>query len=205
MPAISPADRVALAWELAAAEPGAFVYCYLPEADQAGHRYGMASAEWLVALEEIDSALRRRVPDGVGVLVTADHGMVDVPVRRQVILDEGDVAGVRHLGGEPRMLHAYLQPDADRAELLDRWRQALDGSADVVSKEEAIRAGLFGPRVTEAAADRIGDVLAMARGNRALYDGTAEDQRSRGMIGQHGSITPEERRVPVIRLGALAR
>lgn len=204
MPAVDPADRVELAWELAAAEPGAFVYCYLPEADQAGHRHGVASGEWIAALEEIDGALRRRVPDRVGVIVTADHGMVDVPARRQVILDAEDVAGIRHFGGEPRMLHAYLRPDADPADLLRRWRERLDGSADVVSKAEAISAGLFGPRVTVDAADRIGDVLALARGNRALYDGTAADQRSRGMIGQHGSITPEERRVPVIRLGALA-
>jgi hypothetical protein len=34
------------------------------------------------------------------------------------------------------------------------------------------------------------------------YDGTAEDQRSRGMIGQHGALTPEERQVPYIRRGA---
>ena len=66
-------------------------------------------------------------------------------------------------------------------------------------------AGMFGPRVTDAAASRIGDLVIAARGNRALYDGTAADQRGRGMIGQHGSLTPEERQVPLIRLGALER
>lgn len=203
----SPADRVELAWELADAHDGALVYCYLPEADKAGHRHGVDSAEWVAALEDIDAALSRRVPDGVGVLITADHGMVDVPAHRQLVLDAagGWRDGVRHLGGEPRMMHVYLEADADGVAIVQRWRRDLEGSADVVTRAEAIDAGLFGPMVTDAARERTGDLLAIARSNTALYDGDAEDQRGRGMVGQHGSLTPEEWRVPHIRLGAFRR
>ncbi len=201
----TPADRVRAAYDLAARHPGALVYCYLPEVDKAGHRYGVDSAHWIAALEEIDAALAVRVPPGVGVLVTADHGMVDVPAHRQVVLEAEHLAGVRHLGGEPRMLHAYLEPDADAAEVVARWRSDLDGFADVGTREEAVAAGLFGPVVSDAAVSRIGDVLVISRGNVAVYDGTAADQRSRGMVGQHGGLTPEERQVPLIRLGAFAR
>lgn len=205
--AATPADRVATAYDLAQRHPGALVYCYLPEADKAGHRNGIASGDWVAALEDIDAALSVRVPDGVGVLVTSDHGMVDVPAHRQMVLGEegGRLDGVRHVGGEPRMLHVYLEPDADAAVVRDRWRADLEGAADVATREEAIGAGLFGPAVTEAAASRMGDLLVVARGNRAVYDGTASDQRSRGMVGQHGGLTPEERQVPLIRLGAFAR
>lgn len=205
--AASPAERVELAWELADANDGAIVYCYLPEADKAGHKHGVDSAEWVAALEEIDAALSRRVPDGVGVLVTADHGMLDVPAHRQLILDAagGWHDGIRHIGGEPRMLHVYAEPDADQASLLTRWRRDLDGFADVVSGTEAIGAGLFGATVTDAARARVGDLLVIARSNHALYDGEAPDQRARGMIGQHGALTPEEWRVPLIRMGAFAR
>lgn len=206
VPAKTPAERVEAAWELAESNPGSLVYCYLPEADKAGHKYGVDSAEWVAALEDIDAALRPAVPPGVGVLVTADHGMVDVPVHRQVVLDEADGwhDGVRHIGGEPRMLHVYLEPDAEGSSVLGRWRRDLDGLADVVSRAEAISAGLFGPAVSEAARARIGDVLAIARGHRALYDGAAEDQRGRTMVGQHGALTPEEWRVPYLRFGAYA-
>lgn len=205
-PAATPADRVALAWELADAHDGALVYCYLPEADKAGHKHGIDSADWVEALEQIDEALRLRVPDGVGVLVTADHGMIDVPAHRQLILDADDGwhDGVLHIGGEPRMLHVYLQPDADHARILERWRSDLEGFADIVSRSEAIEAGLFGGLVTDAARSRIGDILAIARSNHALYDGEA-DQRGRSMIGQHGALTPDEWRVPFIRMGAFAR
>ncbi|QMU98243.1 alkaline phosphatase family protein [Microbacterium esteraromaticum] len=203
----SAAERVELAWELADANDGALVYCYLPEVDKAGHRHGVDSAEWVAALEDVDAALSQTVPDGVGVLVTADHGMIDVPHHRQLVLDAagGWHDGIRHIGGEPRMLHVYAEPDVDQAGLLARWRRDLQGAADVLSRSEAIDAGLFGPVVSDAVRERIGDMLAIARGNVALYDAEAEDQRGRGMIGQHGALTPEEWRVPFIRMGAFRR
>lgn len=198
------ADRVRLAYALAEQNPGSLVYCYLPEVDKAGHKHGMASAEWLAALEDVDAALSARVPTGVGVVVTSDHGMIDVPERRQIVLDEAHLTGIRHVGGEPRMIHAYLDPVADAEAVIARWRSDLAGLADVASRDEAIAAGLFGPRVADAAAARIGDLLAVPRGNGAIYDGTAADQRGRGMVGQHGGLTPEERQVPLIGLGAFA-
>jgi hypothetical protein len=203
--ATTASSRIEVAYALAQAHPGSLVYCYLPEVDKAGHKYGIASGEWVAALEDIDAALAAPAPPGVGVLVTSDHGMVDVAVERQVVLDEAHLSGIRHVGGEPRMLHAYLEPDADAAVVAARWRTDLDGIADVVTREEAVLAGLFGPIVTPAATARIGDLLAVARGTGAVYDGTAADQRGRGMVGQHGALTPEERQVPLIRLGAFAR
>ncbi|WP_460802242.1 alkaline phosphatase family protein [Microbacterium sp. GXF6406] len=203
----TPADRVAVAYALAADNPGSVVYCYLPEIDKAGHRHGIDSAEWIAALEEIDGALALRVPRDVGVVITADHGMIDVPRHRQIVLEPGDARfdGVRHIGGEPRMLHVYREPDAEASALAERWRVLSAGHADVVTRSEAIDGGLFGPRVTPAAAERIGDVLVIARGNRAFYDGRDGEQRSQGMIGQHGALTPEEYHVPFLRRGAFAR
>lgn len=203
--ATTPAERVETAYGLALQHPGSLVYCYLPEVDKAGHKHGVDSPEWVSALEDIDAALSVRVPPGVGVVVTSDHGMVDVPASRQVVLEEEHLSGVRHVGGEPRMLHVYLEPDADGAAVLARWRADLEGVADVITRDEAVGLGLFGPTVTDAASSRIGDLLAVARGAGAVYDGTAADQRGRSMVGQHGGLTPEERQVPLIRLGAFAR
>ncbi|WP_045264801.1 alkaline phosphatase family protein [Microbacterium oxydans] len=205
VPATTAASRIEAAYELARAHPGSLVYCYLPEVDKAGHKYGIASGEWVAALEDVDAALSARVPTGVGVVVTSDHGMVDVAPNRQMVLEEEHVAGIRHIGGEPRMLHVYLEPETDLAAMTARWRADLERVADVLTREEAVRHGLFGPTVTDAAASRMGDMLAIARGAWAVYDGTAADQRSRGMVGQHGAMTPEERQVPLIKLGAFGR
>ncbi len=204
VPAATPEERVETAYALAEQHPGALVYCYLPEVDKAGHKHGVASAEWVAALERIDGALSVRVPPRVGVVVTSDHGMVDVPSHRQVVLEAEHLTGIRHVGGEPRMLHLYAEPDADAARLTVRLRSDLEGVADVVTRTEAVQTGLLGPVVREDALRRIGDLLVIATGVRALYDGTAEDQRNRGMIGQHGALTPEETRVPFLRFGAFA-
>ena len=202
----TPAERVARAYDLAATHDGALVYCYLPEVDKAGHKHGIDSPRWVAALEEIDAALSRPVPAGVGVLVTSDHGMVDVPPHRQFIIDENDPArtGVTHIGGEPRMLHVYLEPGADAAAAAERWQESVASAADVGTRDEAIAAGLFGPVVSDAARTRIGDVLVVARGNRAVYDGADAEGTGRRMVGQHGALTPEELHVPFIRLGAFA-
>ncbi len=204
VPVADTRERVARAYALAVDHEGALVYCYLPGTDQTGHKHGMASAKWIAALEEIDAALAQPVPPGVGVLVTSDHGMVDVPAHRQLILDPGDACmdGVRHVGGEPRMLHVYLDDSADAAAAASRWQETLGEAANAGTKAEAIAGGLFGPRVTPDVAARIGDVLVAARGNRAVYPGI--EAPGRGMIGQHGALTPEELQVPFLRFGAFA-
>ena len=197
-------ERVARAFDLAAAHSAALVYCYLPEIDKAGHAHGIDSSRWIAALEEVDRALSLPVPAGVGALVTSDHGMIDVPAHRQIVMDSGDeaMAGVVGIGGEPRMLHVYLDEGSDAASAAERWQRSLGLAAEAGTKRQAIAAGMFGPAVTADAAARIGDVLVIARGNRAIYP--ADDLTGRGMIGQHGALTPEERIVPFIRLGAYA-
>ncbi|WP_336648086.1 alkaline phosphatase family protein [Microbacterium sp. MMO-10] len=200
-------ERMALALNLAEEHEGALVYCYLPEADKAGHKHGMASGEWVAALEELDAAIPGTVPDGVGLLVTADHGMVDVPASRHLVIDGRSPLqdGVAAIAGEPRMLHVYLEDPARTDEAAARWAAGVDGAADVLTRAQAVRGGLFGSGTTPEAQSRIGDLVVPARGLWALYDGAAADQRSQGMIGQHGSLSAAELRVPLIRLGAFAR
>lgn len=199
--------RVRLAIHLARSTDGALVYLYAPELDTAGHRHGVASAEWTTSLEAVDAAARRlHEAAGVdtGVLLTADHGMVDVPAHRHILLDHGDARldAVRLLGGEPRMLHLYAVPGR-AGELRDAWAGEQDRSW-VLTRQEAIDAGLFGESVGAEVRERIGDVLVAARARVAYYDARIAEPSARQMIGQHGSLTPEERIVPLIRLAAFA-
>lgn len=201
-------ERVEIAAHLAAEHPGSFVYVYTPELDAIGHKRGWESDEWVGALERVDAAARTlaaALAPGIGALVTADHGMIDVPRHRHVLLDDGDglVDGVHLIGGEPRMLHLYADQGREN-DVLERWRAAESHRSWVLSRDEAIEAGLFGV-VDAEVAPRIGDVLVAARGGIAYYDDRLDDKGPQRMVGQHGSLTPEERTVPLIRLGAYAR
>jgi predicted AlkP superfamily pyrophosphatase or phosphodiesterase len=205
--AASLTDRVDLAAHLARGTAGSLTYLYAPELDTAGHRHGSESDEWAFALEDLDAAARRlhdAAGRDVGIILTADHGMVDVPAHRQVLFGDGPLTdGLHAVGGEPRMLHLYADAGAEPA-LRAAWAEE-SSRAWVMSRVEAIEAGLFGSVVDPAVRERIGDVLVAARGRVAYYDDRVADTSPRKMVGQHGSLTDEETTVPFIRLGAFAR
>ncbi|MCR2785622.1 MULTISPECIES: nucleotide pyrophosphatase/phosphodiesterase family protein [unclassified Microbacterium] len=200
-------ERVQQAAELAARHPGALIYLYANELDALGHRHGWESDAWSAGLERVDAAARRLAQlasPRTGVVVTADHGMVDVPRHRHLLLREGDglTDGVRVFGGEPRMLHLYADPDRAAA-VHAAWLASEGDRSWVFTRDEAMQAGLFGPTDAEVI-PRIGDVIVAARAGVAYYDDRGADKASQKMVGQHGSMTSEERIVPLIRLGAYA-
>uniref|UniRef100_UPI0035CB3F32 alkaline phosphatase family protein n=1 Tax=uncultured Amnibacterium sp. TaxID=1631851 RepID=UPI0035CB3F32 len=195
-------DRLVAATGALRAAKGGIAYCYVPELDVVAHREGWTSGAWTDLLETVDGAVRDTAGDlrrGETLLVTADHGMVDVPEASHVILEDvpGLLDGVRAVAGEPRLLQLHLEPGLDAAAEAARFRSALGGAVDVLTRAEAVDQGWFGV-VDPAVAPRIGDVLVAARGRAALYASAASP--ARGMVGQHGAWTPAERFVPLVRL-----
>ncbi|MFW2514407.1 alkaline phosphatase family protein [Demequina sp. SO4-13] len=183
----------------AAREPGVS-YCYWGEIDAAGHQHGWGSSEWVTALEDADRELRRLaegLPRDAVMVVTADHGMVDVPgaARWDVATDAALREGVDLIAGEPRALHVHTEPGVDPEDVAARWREGLSGQAMVWTREEARVDGLFGELLDEVA-DRVGDVVVAMAGRATVVDSRTQSPKSMALIGMHGSLTPEELQVP---------
>jgi hypothetical protein len=161
--------------------------------------------EWTSALEDVEAmlgGLAQRLGRGEGMLVTADHGVIDIPGYAHVLVDEvpGLLDGVRHVAGEPRCLQLRFEETGDPAAIVDRWREAESHRAWVATRDEVIDSGWLGPVEPEVRA-RMGDLFVAARKAIAYYDArTAGGARS--MVGQHGSLSPTELRVPLLRFGA---
>lgn len=197
--------RTGAAAEAMAGSGPSLMYFYVNELDKAGHRYGCQSPQWEHQLEELDATVKRlnaTLPPGTTVLLTADHGMVDVPESQRIDYSaEAElIAGVRHTAGEPRMVHLYLEDgagDAGRARLLDAWRSRFGDRIWAFTRDEAIAGGLFGD-VRPAVAGRIGDVMIAARDALALYDTRRVRPTALAVVGQHGSLTKAEREVPLL-------
>lgn len=189
----------------AAAAASGLVYVYVPELDKAGHAYGAASPQWTHALEAVDSAVASlRLSPSAGMIVTADHGVIDVAPHNHILFDSEPelTAGIAFVGGEPRCLQLYLEPGAEADAVAAAWRDNESARSWVATRTEAIAAGWFG-KVHPEVADRIGDVIVAARKGVAYYSTTASE-RSRAMVGQHGSWSSAELTVPLARFGAFA-
>jgi hypothetical protein len=193
-------DRVDAALDALRSAPRSLVYVYWGDVDKVGHIKGAGSWEWGEELAKVDAAVRRLVdglPHDATLHVTADHGMLDVPFSQRIdVAAEPDLAlGVRHLGGEARCPQVYCEPGQAEA-VLQRWKERLYGLAEVVSGDDAVAAGWFGP-VSEWVRPRIGDVLAPCLPGTAVVDTATQRPELLRQVGLHGSLTPEESLVPL--------
>lgn len=198
--AYSPGDLVAALHQSLAAGPRTLVYGYHADLDLTGHVRGVDSASWRNQLGLIDRLVEQLVaglPADGALLVTADHGMVDVPDDTRLDIDGiPELAeGVRLLAGEPRARYVHTRPGA-ADDVLATWRAVVGHRAWVVSREEAIDSAIFGP-VEPDLAPRVGDVVALARGSWALTATKREPVPSL-LAAYHGSLTATELAVPLL-------
>ncbi|MBO0846003.1 MAG: alkaline phosphatase family protein [Nocardioides sp.] len=192
-------ERVAGAVAATALRPS-LTYLYDGDLDWTGHRYGVASAQWLQQLAIIDAEaeqLRDALPEHARLMVVADHGMVDSPPGRRIDLDADPSyrTGVVLIGGEARFRHVYCAAGAV-ADVAASWSELLEGRALVLTRDEAIARGWFGD-VTASVLPRMGDVVAAARDNWGLFSSVDFPYELR-LVGLHGSLTPVEMRIPVL-------
>jgi predicted AlkP superfamily pyrophosphatase or phosphodiesterase len=194
----SGADEVAF-WMLRALRgTHKIVYGYHPELDKAGHGYGLDSLAWKLVASEVDDMVFRIVsglPDGAALIVTADHGQLDVPADRRINLDV-QLDGIRVISGEPRVRYLHTLPGA-AGDVLDAWRSLAGHAAWVGTREEAIESGWYGS-VDRAFADRIGDVVLVCQDDWALLTPTFDPPSVSKLVAMHGAMTEAEMAIPLI-------
>jgi len=197
----SPGDLVARTVATVAAGRRSLVYAYYGDLDRTGHLRGCTSASWRFQLAHVDrlaEQLAAALPAGTLLVVTADHGMVDVDEADRVDVDAEPAlqAGVALFGGEARARHLYTEPGA-ADDVLAAWLDRLGDRAWVASREQAVAEGWFGPEVPAMMLPRIGDVVVASYGDLAVVARRSEPHES-ALVGMHGSMTAEEQLVPLL-------
>ncbi|MFC7341020.1 alkaline phosphatase family protein [Saccharopolyspora griseoalba] len=196
-------DLAAELIDAANADSTTLCYGYHGGLDMMGHLHGPGSPQWRLQLGQIDrlvQAVAEQLAPGAVLVVVADHGMVSLEPSEAFDADTDQVLqdGVRLLGGEARVRHVYVEPGAREA-VLAAWRETIGEHGIVLTGEQVIEEGWFGPVVTDAARERIGDVLAIMRAGGVVRS-LAEPGES-AMRGHHGSLTAEEQLIPILVAG----
>ena len=204
VPADTAGALVSLAAAALAGDGRALATVYYGDLDATGHALGCGSDAWQYQLSHVDKLaeqLAAALPRGTVLHITADHGMIDVPDADRIDADAIPELrdGVALLGGEPRARHVYCRQGA-ADDVLAAWKQVLADRAWVVSRDQAVADGWFGP-VDEAFLARIGDVVAAPCGPFAVVATRAEPRES-ALVGLHGSLTPADQLVPLLTMTA---
>ncbi len=170
---------------------------YWADIDHTGHGRGVGSPEWLAALEEFDRALGKflsALPSSTTVILTADHGMVNV----ENIIDVAQVPELEKdvpiIAGEGRAVHLHAT-DGKAEQVVRRWTDYLEGQADVIPAADVAKLIGRGP-----GDGQVGAALVLLRGNTVILDSRSQKPSVFQMVGVHGSCTYQEMAIPVWRL-----
>ncbi|MEP7113470.1 MAG: alkaline phosphatase family protein [Ilumatobacteraceae bacterium] len=172
------------------------IYAYYDGIDKIAHERGFGpyyEAE-LRAADDVVEQIRAQLVDDSALLVTADHGQVDVGSNTREMA--GDVSKLtRSLSGEGRFRWLHAKPGA--ADDLLAAALALHGDvAWVMSRQELIEGGWFGPVVSPPIAARFGDVALMTKAPISFVD--PADSGPYPLVCRHGSLTSAEMLVPLL-------
>ncbi len=173
-----------------------FVYCYYDGVDKIAHERGFGEfydAEVLAA-DRIIADIASSLPKGAVLLVTADHGQVMVG-GNTMPLSPDVTRHLAHQSGEGRF--RWLHVNSGRIdEVVAAARSHHGHVAWVMTRDEMIDAGYFGPRVTDVVRRRMGDVAVMARADVSFDD--PADKTYFELQCRHGSLTSAEIDVPFL-------
>ncbi len=174
-----------------------FVYAYYDGIDKVAHGSGLGAlydAE-LRAVDRLVADLVSELPSGAVLVVTADHGEIDVD--QVELLGREMMSMVTFMSGEGRFrwLHARAGAAADLAAAAT---ERYGDTTWVMAKDQLIDEGLYGGPLPDHLRSRVGDVALLPHAPIAFID--PADTGENRLHSRHGSLTDDELLVPLVAL-----
>ncbi|MBP7074428.1 MAG: alkaline phosphatase family protein [Rhabdochlamydiaceae bacterium] len=191
-------------------KPG-FFYLYFGDFDSESHHHGVTSLEVEKALDRCFHELETIIfPSSTTVIITADHGMIDIDPKTTIYLNQkfptlesklkkGADGHVLSPAGSCRDYFLHVKP-SHIMDVLNELKEGLQEAAWVCLTAELIEKGFFGPQgISHACQKRMGEIAIIAKGSHSIwwYEKGRFEQNLHAM---HGGLTPDELEVPFLCL-----
>jgi predicted AlkP superfamily pyrophosphatase or phosphodiesterase len=173
-----------------------FVYAYYEGIDKVAHARGLGESydDELCYVDRMVADVLGVLPPGAVLVVTADHGQVEVGSSVEV-LGADVMDGVTLLSGEGRFRWLHARPGAVEA-VADAARAAFGDIAWVRTKDEMVEEGWLGGVPSATVSSRLGDVVLAPFTPTAFLD--PADTGELRLSARHGSLTPAEMLIPLL-------
>ncbi|MDP9383604.1 MAG: alkaline phosphatase family protein [Chloroflexota bacterium] len=189
----------------------AYIHAYWGTLDSITHEYGPMSPQHDAEVRVIDHALgeillRKLRAPGTLLLLLADHGHIQSDAEHAVWLnDHPELLALLQAPpvGLDRAGVLYVRPGCE-AEALRYAEERLTPQVHVMSAEESLELGLYGPGPLPARSrQRMGQLLLLPVEDWRVKYQVPGKERKVWNVGTHGGLTPEEMLVPLlaVRLG----
>lgn len=173
-----------------------FIYAYFNEPDAITHKKGCADLKTQSMLEKIDNSMRylqESLPDDVAVIVTADHGLIDI--KSQQFIDE--YPSITECLAAPPSIEptsiSFRVKSGKNEQFVSEFKKHIVGFK-LMTKQEAIDNNLFGKTSNiDKLSHALGDYLAVSIGENVLWF-----DRVHEFVAVHGGLHKGELQVPLI-------
>lgn len=186
-------------------EPGppSFTYAYWPCFDNAAHDEGIAGKLALETIRQFEQEFEEFLQSIRGtdtmVILTADHGFVDSPARRQIRLaNHPELAKLllRPLCGERRFAYCYVRPDA-HGDFEDYVAGEFRGAMEAWPRAKLLDEAWYGSGLASARlAGRIGDYVLAMQDDWTIRDRVPGEDPIE-LVGVHGGLSAAEMHIPL--------
>ncbi len=187
--------------EICNKEESNFTYLYWDEPDALMHEYGTTSQIVKVKLLEIEEQVEKlanELPNETIVLITADHGLIDVePIELSNYPDFEDCL-TKPFAGEGRFAQFYVK-EGMQSTFEELFNKYFAESFMLMTKQEFIKSQMAGLNAVNSITQyALGDYVAIGTGSYYFTEKLSDDDLI--FKAHHAGITPEEMETCVILL-----
>jgi len=182
-----------------------YIFAYWSDHDSLCHKYGTSHKKVLKNFRDFDklfgSFLKSIEGTNTVVIVTADHGQIDVPKSKIINLENHPKlreALSLPLCGEHRFAYCYVKPSKEK-QFKKYIKTKLKYCCNLYKSKDLFKKGLFGAgKPHKEFLNRVGDYILIMKDNYGIYDHPEYYPKKYYHKGDHGGLSKEEMYIPLI-------